>query len=355
MSENKISNAIKKIRKEKKYSVAAISEKANITAQGFYKWLSKSDNEWNLDSLLILSKILDFKVCINKGEIEIMDNKNVLNKELIEVVNYEIYKDFGDYSIVNLYTPNGNLSIDDNPSILDECFLYSSKDEFNRELFTESIIKVYGLLNNKTNELEDENMTVSIYPNSAENYYYWHFAPIKGYTDDGYMVVEEFKEGYKLVKVGGLIDINYSEINDYTFKGYTNDLNDSKCIPGFSLLPINKNTSDDFISFSENVNFLYTQVEKLYTRASKKRFFDRNRSEIFYGDILVKKGLPEYLQHSQEMSDDFLIITTEINNYFKKYESVRVEDGFIFNIHGTLYFLDKLNLMEWEVVGNIED
>lgn len=290
MEDYKISNFIKALRKERKYTIAGLADKCGIGIRGFNKWLKKTDREWSMDSLMILSEILDFKIIINGGMIKIMRNNEELNnleRNTREV--YSVYKDFGDYSIVNLYTPNGNLSYDETPELLEDFFVFSTEAECREEFPNDNPIKVYGLLNNSTNYIEVERL-ISIYPYQAEGYYYFNLAPVISTTEDGYEVVAEFKdEKIKLVKAGAILDKN-SILEEYHVKEYTNDLKNKKCIPGFTLLPMEFNNSKDFVGWADNLGYFYSDYQFFGDKCIKNRYFDRNRNEIFEGDVLVKKG-----------------------------------------------------------------
>lgn len=352
MKDYKISNTIKVLRKEKNYTISGLADECGIGLRGFNKWLKKTDREWSIDSLMILSEILDFKITINGGMIEIMRNYEELNS--LEKNNkeiYSVYKDFGDYSIVNLYTPNSNLNFDDIPELLEEFFVFSSEMECKREFPDNNPVKMYGLLNNKTNCIELERLT-SIYPYKAESYYYFHLAPTIAYTEDNYEIVAEFEDiGYKLVKAGALLE----KVNNdsYEVEEFTNNLRDDRCIPGFTLLPTYLNNSKDFSGWSENLEFLYSSYDFLNNKCISNRYFDRNRNEIFNDDVIINKG---FNPNMEDIFDDEYFNGIDnyfgnIDKYYRKGESIRVEkvNGNLgFDIKGNWFFLDKINLLKWE-------
>lgn len=252
MENCKISNFIKELRKERKYTIANLADKCGIGVRGISNWFKKNDNEWNVDSLMILSQILDFKIVINGGSIEVMRNNEKLNsveKNTTEV--YEVYKNFGDYSIVHLYTPNSNLSFDETPELLEDFFIFSTKEECRNEFPNNNPIKMYGLLNNTTNCIELERL-ISIYPYKAESYYYFNLAPIISITEDGYEVVAEFEDkNIKLVKAGAILDNNLELIR------YTNNMEIDRCILGFTLLPMSSNNAEGFVGWSDSLRYIY--------------------------------------------------------------------------------------------------
>lgn len=350
MSDYKIWNMIKKLIEEKGYSYAALCRMMtnDTSPQKFQKWKNRPDDCWNISVLLELSEVLNFTVNIKEGRIEVMENKECL-KELNEdlVVTYEVYKKLDDnYSVVNLYTPTSNINYDDEPSLMEEMFVCSTKEECEESFPGYKPVKCYALLNNQTNSIENYN-TIDFYPAEAEAHYYYYHAPVIEYTDDNYPVIAIFKEeGFKLVKAGGILDLDDSP-NGYTFAGYTNDLKDEKCLPGFTLLPIESNSSEDFVSWATNLGYLYGLDERLYKWSMPRRYFDRDRNEIFPGDVIVKKGLPHFLDY---MKDEFTDSKENISDYFKKYESIRVEGCYTFYVHGVNFSLSDLNLLEWERV-----
>lgn len=342
MKDYKISNFIKALRKERKYTIAGLADECGIGIRGFNKWLKKTDREWSLDSLMILSEILDFKIIINGGMIEVMKNNkesNNLEKNTREV--YSVYKDFGDYSIVNLYTPNSNLSSDEVPELLEDFFIFSNEIECKTEFPNDNPIRVYGLLNNSTNCIEIERL-ISIYPYKAESYYYFNLAPVISITEDGYEVVEEFEdEKMKLVKAGLILD------DDFKLKEWTKNTELDKCILGFILLPANYNSSKDFIGWSDNLHYLYSEYIPS-CRIINDRFFDRNRNEIVEDDILVNKGFADDMKDIFN-EDDY----KELDRYFREHETVRIEKFgryLEFNLRGNWHTLDELNLLKWEKV-----
>lgn len=356
MSDYKIWNMIKKLIEEKGYSYAAVCRMMtnDTSPQKFQKWKNRPDDCWNIGVLLELSEVLNFTVNIKEGRVEVMENKECLLNEVNEnsTMTYEVYKKLDDnYSIVNLYTPTSNINYDDEPSLMEEMFVCSTKEEC-EELFPGyKPVKCYALLNNQTNIIEKYS-TIDFYPTKAETYYYYHKAPVIEYTDDKYSVVAVFEEeGFKLVKAGGFLDLDDSP-KGYTFAGYTNDLKDEKCLPGFTLLPIEKNTSEDFISWATNVGYLYGLDENLRKWYAPRRYFDRKRNEIFEDDVLVKKGYEPDMKYMKEELDEN---REYLNDEFRKYESVRVLKGFGFNLSGLWFGLHNLNLLEWERIDYDEE
>lgn len=355
MENYKISNFIKTLRIEKKYTVADLANKCDIGIRGFSKWLKKTDREWSTDSLIILSKILDFKIIIDEGEIKLMkknERVNVLERDEREV--YSVYKDFGEYSIVNLYTPNSNLSDDETPELLEDFFIFSSEAKCKKEFPENNPVKVYGLLNNTTNYVELERL-ISIYPYRAEAHYYFNLAPTISLTEDGYEIVDEFEDcGMKLARAGAILEKD-SMNNEYYVEAFSNNFRKEEYLPGFVLMPINSNSSEDFIEWTNDFKYLYLNYKPFKNRNITRRHFDKNRNEIVNGDIIVKKcstRCDEADIHNDDC-DRF-----DMENYFKKHESLRIE-----KLGGILVFdkgrglcetLDKLNLLNWERV-NYED
>lgn len=338
-----ISEFIKQLIKKKGYSKEKIAEEAQITVQGFYKWLAKSDEYWNINSLMILARILNFEVNIRGDEINIMENSNERNlNELKET--YSMYKNFGDYSIVYIYTPNSNLNCDRPPEIMEDMFIFSSKENCLREFPDNNAIELYGLLDNKTNTLVLDSL-IDIYPFKAESYYYLNLATPIEKTDDGYEVVCKFdKSNTKLVKAYAKIEIINGEIS---IKEYINHNKDGYYI-GFALMNCDKTTSKDFRTWYETLDLAILGDENLSRYQLDRRYFDRQGNEIFEEDIIIKKGFEEGLEWLEEESKE-----SEINKYFKKYESLRIEkidNDLFFNIRGKLFNIEELNLMTWEKI-----
>lgn len=347
---NKISSFIKEIRKEKRYPVIALADKIGITVQGLYKWLNKTDSEWNIDSLLMLSEILEFKVIIEKGEVKIMKNEEeetIVKENKYEL--YEVYENLGDYSIIHIYTPNSNLNYDERPVLLeDDLFLFSTEKECKAAFENCNPVKMYGLLNNKTNIVIMDSM-IDIYPYKAKAYYYYSLAKNLEKTKDGYEIIERFEDRkVQIVKANLLIEC---DDNKLTLVGHSNEINrDSDGFNGFLLVDIDDSNGLNVLSWSDNLEFIYKNNLKDVNDATRNRYFDINRNEILEGDILVKRGItPENDFVYEDNYKDMKLI----NEYFKNHETIRVESEFnelVFNLRGKVYSLDELDLLMWEKI-----
>lgn len=347
MDNNKISTFINALIKEKKYKKKLLVEDIGISSQGFNNWLKKSDNQWNLDSLMILSKLLGFNLLLDKGEIKLMkENKTIEIERTNE--KYEVYRSFGKYSVVYLYTPNGNLNYDETPDLLEESFyLYHTEKECKKAHPYNTAIKLYTLLNNETNEIVLDRLT-GIYPYKAESHYYHYLAPTIGYTEDNYEIIEKFEDkNLQIVKAGAFLEFDGNK--DYTVSGFSSNPHSDGYLPGFALMPLN-GSSNEFITWANNIEHLYYKHLDLSDMLVRTRYFDLNRDEIFEGDILVKKGITSEVSF---LFDDDYKDDNELNSYFKKQETIRVDIGsynsyLAFNIYGMYYNLNELNLLMWE-------
>lgn len=369
-----VSNLIRELSKEKNITLASLANRCDVSVQCLYKWLSKSDNNWSLSSLMLLSEVLDFKIIVNEGEISVMKNTEYVNKK--EESNGEeyknVYRDFGEYKIVEVYVPNKVLSYDEWPDVLDELLVFPSKEECEKYCPESTAIKYYGLLEVESNSLYDG---LSVYPYDIEGSYFKYTAPTIDTTEDGYEIVYEFKqEGIKVVRAGIIIS-DYSLHSGNLEKAINQDLykyskpltleeemelleKDKYYIGrGLTLLDSNApNNHMSFISWSQNIDCLYFKSPKLRKSSFLDyRYFDRNRNEIFEGDILVKKDRIEEKDESEELYHP----EKEINRVFKKGESIRVykayKDGIahlIFNFEGARYTLNYLDLLMWEKVAD---
>lgn len=357
MQDYTISEYIKALRKERNYTMVNLANECGIGLRGFNKWLKKTDREWSVDSLIILSKILDFEIKISGGIIKIMKNTNTIQNENTMLIEnkevYDTFKNFGDYSIVHLYTPNTNLNFDETPDLLEDFFIFSNVEECMKEFPDSSPVKMYGLLNNNTNCIELERL-VSIYPYKAINYYYSHLAPVISYTDDNYEIVGVFEDNTKLVRAGVILE-EYNGFGNHEIKSFTNNLKDDDCIPGFVSISEFYNHSKDFGKWSESVEFLYSDYDLFNTKTIGYRYFDRNRNEIFNDDLLVNKGFSEDILDMFN-EDDFRDIEKsygKVNNYHRIEESLRVEmedNKLGFEIKGIWFSLNELNLLKWQKV-----
>lgn len=348
---NKISNFIKDIRKEKRFPVIALADKIGITVQGLYKWLNKLDNEWSIDSLLILSEILDFKVIIEKGEVKIMRNEveNTIVKEN-EYELYEVYENLGDYSIINIYTPNSNLNYDEKPVLLeDDLFLFSTEKECKAAFENCNPIKMYGLLNNETNTITTGSI-IDIYPYKAKAYYYYNIAKNLEKTKDGYEIIEKFKDKkIQIVKANLLIEC---DDNKCALIGHSGEINkDSEGLNGFLLVDIDDSDGLNVLSWSDNLEFIYKNNLKDVDPSTRTRYFDINRNEIVEGDILVKRGITH---ENDFMYEDDYDDKKLINKYFKNHETIRIDNisnELTFNLRGTVFSLNELDLLMWEKIS----
>lgn len=340
--------------KEKGVSMSSIAKKTDISPQCLNGWLKKPDTYWGLDALMLLSEKLEFEVSIKNGELNIikgelneMKEKEILNTK--KVINYEVYKDFGKYAVVYLYTPTSNLNYDEEVELLeDNFFIYPSEEECIENNPKDKPIRIYGLLDKNANELYDSRCS-SIYPYEAEGYYYFNKAKVIEKTSDGYDVVYIFEDSkLKLVKAGAILEFFGDE--SYKITGYTSDMSDNGGIPGFALMPMDGKTSDDFILWGSNMGYLYAYEISLLDNVIGPRHFDRNRNEIKTGDILVKKGLPWDADYIQEEIDE----NPRMNAEFEIGETIKVKEQSLFYFEGSRYFLNNLHLMEWEILNNKE-
>lgn len=335
---NNISETIKELRKESGFTVSSLADKCGITVQGLYRWLSKDDEEWNTDSLMLLSKILNFKVIVNGRNIDIFKDNNDIAVDELQRENYSTYKDLDDsYSIVAIYTPNLNLRINeyDKIELVDNFLTFSSKDECEKAYGEGVSAKLYALLSKKTGCIINEDL-IDIYPYSIESYYFKELASVIEDIEDGYKIVSKFNEG---------------QIELAKFILEEEKCVDTPCKFGLALFSTKNLNSRKLICVNESIEVLYGECKSLESNLVDKRYFDRNMDEIYEGDILVNKGLlgEEYYEREYLFN---LFSKTDLNKYFKKHETIRIKKIYCnelgLNLMGSIYPLDELNLFKWE-------
>ena len=112
MQVNNISEKLKEIRLNKGLTIESISNVLNVSKQGYSLWEQQKRN-WNIDTLVKLSSILDFEMIIKNGEIIILENSSddyigiCSDEESNKIIKNQLqnkpqYEDINDENIENI-------------------------------------------------------------------------------------------------------------------------------------------------------------------------------------------------------------------------------------------------------------
>lgn len=207
MEINDISKKLKELRAKKGYSLEEIAQMIPVSKQGYHMW-EQGLRSWKLDTLTILSKILDFKITINEGILEISECIIQNNKSEVEIMfNNTELKGF---KVVKLYTGADNINFEEK-EILEEVMIYSSKDEAMDVFNSDSVVPVYALYDNEAGSVCYN--TYGLDKTRAYSVYYWNYAPV---LDDENTVYIDIEKNIKVSKGYVVIDVdNQNEDGTY--------------------------------------------------------------------------------------------------------------------------------------------
>lgn len=351
MNSEELSEFILKIMKKRQLSLQKVADVIPISKQGLHNWLQKRKNvNWKLQSLLKLSKLLNFDIVISNGELFVKENENNMIKlnekagfiktsPVNTTVSYEVYKDFKTHSIIKLYTPNTFINDDIFPSLLEGWFgVYNTPEECFTSSHVTTAIPVYALLDNTTNELI-ETLLPSIYPDDIETAYYLGYATEIKKTEDGFSIVGiDERYGIKIAKAyaaGKIINSSFYPTNllpDYT----------DKAILGIAYINMECNSISEFGSWESNTKYMYEHLDANY---NWNRYFDCDRNEIFAGDIIeyVGNSDSEFLYEHQE--DYCYLHQFGIGDTFKIIEASHM---LTITHNNQVYDINALQLLSWK-------
>ena len=201
MISEKINTKLKQLRKDKGYSLEEISQMIPVSKQGYHMW-EQGLRSWKLDTLALLSKILDFKLVIENGNIDIIQNiENYTPIKNKKEVDFNMKK-FKEYEIIELYTGADNVNFDDK-EILDTVLVYKDKEEAMDVFGTETLVPVYALYNYESGYVHPN--TFGLDKTRAYSMYFWNYAPTLDSKNTVYL--DAFKE-IKVSKVYVKFDLD---------------------------------------------------------------------------------------------------------------------------------------------------
>lgn len=204
MENNEISKKIKKLRKQKGYSLEAIAQMIPVSKQGYHLW-EQNLRTWKIDTLSILSKILDFKIVVEDGGIEIIECSSQEKKEN-ERKEVDIMKnntELKGYEVITLYTGAENINFEEK-EVLDEVLIYREKEDAIDVFDTDVLVPIYALY-----DIESGNICSNTYgldKVKAYSMYFWNYAPI---LDDENTVYIDMNRNIKIGKRYVFVDVNY--------------------------------------------------------------------------------------------------------------------------------------------------
>lgn len=351
MDSEELSNFILNIMDKKKLSLQKVADAVPISKQGLHNWLQKRKNvNWKIQSLLNLSKTLNFDVVISNGELFVKENENTMiklqeNENFIKAssennkIYHEVYKDFETHSIIKLYVSNTAINDDIFPSLLEEWLgVYNTREECFTSSYVKTAVPVYALFDKTKNEII-ENILPSLYPDDIETSYYIGYAPEIEKTEDGFSVVGINKKyGIKIVKA-------YAE-GDVVNNGFyvTNLLPEHKddVILGIAYMYIEQNSAKKFSRWESNTKYMYEYLDSNY---KWNRYFDCDRNEIFAGDVIEYVGNPDSA-YIYENGDNYGYL-----NEFNIGDTLKIIDlsnMLAIKYKNQLYDINALPLLEWK-------
>lgn len=186
-----INKKIKELRKKKGYSLETISELIPVSKQGYHLW-EQGLRSWKLETLSLLSKILDFKISIENGEINIYEVTSEKQENNFIYKGDLNMKKFKEYEIIELYTGADNINFEDN-EILDSVLVYKDKHDAIEVFNTETLIPVYALYNYESEYIHPN--TYGLDKTRAYSMYFWNYAPTLDSKNTVYI------DGIKNIKV----------------------------------------------------------------------------------------------------------------------------------------------------------
>lgn len=351
MNSEELSDFILMIMKKKKLSLQKVANAVPISKQGLHNWLQKRKNvNWKLQSLLNLSKLLNFDVVISNGELFVKENDNNMiklqgNENFIKTstenkkIYNEVYKDFETYSIVRLYVSNTAINDDIFPSLLDDWLgVYNTREECFTSPCVKTAVPVYALLDKNTNEFV-ENVVPSLYPDDIETAYYIGYAPEIEKTADGYSIVGiNEKYGVKIAKA-------YAE-GDIFHGGFyvTNLLPEYKenALAGIAYMNTQYDSISKFGKWQSNTKYMYEQLDNNYMW---NRYFDCDRNELFAGDVIIYVG---------NSDSEYIYENEDYYGYLKSFnigDTLKIIDlssMLAIKHDNQLYDINALPLLEWK-------
>lgn len=369
MKTNDLSDFIKEMIKKRGMSLEDIASKLFITKQGLHHWIHGRKNvNWKLQNIILLSEILNFDIVVSNGKLSVKENVEDMKNDFIEksdcvsnstkeislannhINQYEIFKTLGKYSIVKLYAPNSNLNDDLEVELLEKgFFIYNSKEECLSEHPQNEAILVYGLVDNETGYMYNEN-AIYFNPYILETFYYTKLAPTLEKTGDGFEVVLNMDDkGVKIVKVLARVEVINSAFC-YPIEYVPTDTknNESGFILGLLAIKSDSSTLENCMWWGTNIENIY---RNLNIQTNTERYFDRLRNEINPGDTLIYKGYKDYMvdwdldniYSNENLIDNFNIDDVlVIRNYKDSLIGQNTKEI------GLDIKLSRLNLLKWE-------
>lgn len=218
MEINNVSKKLKELRLKKGYSLEEISQMIPVSKQGYHFW-EQGLRAWKLETLTILSKILDFEISISNGILSISES---FTKNYKSEVNIMLEKrnlnESERFKVIVLYTGADNINFEEK-EILEDILIYSNKKDAQEMFKTDSLIPIYALYDNEEGRICFN--TYGLDKTRAYTKYYWNYAPV---LDDDNTVYIDIKKNIKISKKYVTIDVdNISEDGKYPILFVSNE------------------------------------------------------------------------------------------------------------------------------------
>lgn len=207
MEINEMSRKLKELRIKKGYSLEEIAQMIPVSKQGYHLW-EQGLRAWKIETLTTLSEILDFKITIGNGILEISECIHQNNRREVDIMlkNTELKG----FKIIQLYTGADNINFEER-EILEDVLIYSNKDDAMDVFNTDSLVPIYALYDNEAGSICYN--TYGLDKVRAYSMYYWNYAPI---LDDNNTIYMNIEKNIKVSKGYVVIDV-YNQNEDGTY------------------------------------------------------------------------------------------------------------------------------------------